>query len=68
MPYVNVKLAGGPISAQEKQEVIAGITQVLHSALGKDPAKTYVVIEEVDLDSWGVGGESLSIRRARQES
>jgi len=67
MPYVNVKVAKGPLTAQQKQQIIAGMTEVLHKVLGKKPASTYVVIEEVDTDNWGVGGESLTARRARQD-
>lgn len=31
--------------------------------LGKSPATTVVVIEEVETDNWGIGGESVTARR-----
>jgi 4-oxalocrotonate tautomerase len=64
MPFIKVKLAG-PITVEEKQKIIAGMTEVLHTVLGKKPEATNVVIEEHNTDNWGVGGESLTVRRAR---
>lgn len=62
MPYVNVRLAGG-ISAETKRDLIAKITNAVTEATGKSPSATYVVIDEVDPDNWGVSGQSLSDRR-----
>jgi 4-oxalocrotonate tautomerase len=64
MPYVNIKIAG-PATAEEKAKVIEGVTHVLRDVLGKPPASTYVVIDEISTDNWGVGGESLTARRKR---
>jgi 4-oxalocrotonate tautomerase len=38
---------------------------LLVDVLGKNPATTVVVIHEVDTDNWGVGGETVTARRAR---
>jgi 4-oxalocrotonate tautomerase len=43
--------------------VIRGVTQVLVDVLGKNPATTIVVIEEVETDNWGIGGETVTVRR-----
>lgn len=67
MPYVNVKIAGQGVSAEQKQEVMAGISEVLYQVLGKPHKATYVVIEEVDTDNWGVGKQSLTTIRSREE-
>lgn len=62
MPYVNIKVTqeGGPKgvgpSADEKARLISGVSALLSDVLGKDPATTVVVIEEIALDSWGIGG------------
>lgn len=62
MPYVNIKITreGGPNgtgpSAVEKARLIAGVTDLLQDVLGKKPATTFVVIDEVDLADWGIGG------------
>lgn len=57
MPYVNVRITreGGTTEAQ-KAAVIRGVTRVLAEVLGKDPATTHVVIDEVDPANWGLGG------------
>ncbi|MBU4275933.1 MAG: 4-oxalocrotonate tautomerase family protein [Proteobacteria bacterium] len=65
MPFVNVKVTKGPLTTEQKEQIIAGMTEVLYSVLNKKPETTYVVIEEHDTDNWGVGGESLTVRRAR---
>lgn len=62
MPYVNIKVTreGGPDgtgpSAVQKAQLITGVTGLLQDILGKDPATTFVVIDEVALQDWGVGG------------
>jgi 4-oxalocrotonate tautomerase len=43
--------------------LIKGTTQLLVDVLGKNPATTVVVIEEVEMDNWGVGGETIIARR-----
>lgn len=62
MPYVNIKVTreGGPDgtgpSAEQKAQLIAGVTNLLQDVLGKKPATTFVVIDEVLLEDWGIGG------------
>ncbi len=65
MPYVNIKITREGASAEQKAELIAGVTQLLQQVLNKNPATTVVVIDEVDTDNWGIGGESVTVRRAR---
>lgn len=62
MPYVNVQIVAGASDA-EKAELIAGTTDAVARALGKDPASVWVVIEEVAAEDWGVGGRSIAERR-----
>ncbi len=65
MPYVKVQITREEdTSAQRKAEVIQGITRVLEEVLGKDPKSTFVVIEEVELENWGIGG--LPVQAYRQ--
>ncbi len=64
MPYVNVRILADGNTAEQKERVIARITQVLVEELGKDPASTFVVIDEVPLDNWGHHGTSVAKRRA----
>ncbi|MCB9613531.1 MAG: 4-oxalocrotonate tautomerase family protein [Sandaracinus sp.] len=58
MPFVNVRIAG-PATPEQKAEVMQGITEVLQRVLGKNPGTTNIVIEEVPLENWGVGGMPL---------
>ena len=65
MPYVNIKVTGGSEapSAEQKAELIAGVTDLLARVLNKNPETTVVVIDEVDMDNWGIGGKSVTERR-----
>jgi len=65
MPYVNIKVTKEGVSAQQKAELIRGVTQLLADVLGKNPATTVVVIDEVDTDNWGIGGETVTVRRKK---
>ncbi len=56
MPYVNVRITRDGASRQQKDEIVKGITELLARVLNKDPARTVVVIDEVDLENWAVGG------------
>jgi len=63
MPYVNIKITKDGTSAEKKAELIRGVTDLLRDVLGKNPQTTVVVIEEVDTDNWGIGGETVTLRR-----
>lgn len=65
MPYVNIKITREGASAEQKAELISGVTALLRDVLGKSPQTTVVVIDEVDTDNWGIGGESVTRRRQR---
>ncbi|MEA1015276.1 4-oxalocrotonate tautomerase family protein [Sphingosinicella sp. LY1275] len=56
MPYVNIKITREGASRSQKEELIAGVTELLVRVLGKNPATTFVVIDEVQMEDWGVGG------------
>ena len=65
MPYVNIKITKEGATPAQKAEVIAGVTDVLVRVLGKDPATTFIVIDEVELGDWGVGGLTVDAYRKR---
>ncbi len=72
MPYVNIKITqeGGPggtgPSPAQKAQLISGVTDLLQEVLNKNPATTFVVIDEVALDDWGIGGlPVLDYRKAQ---
>ena len=53
MPYVNIRVTreNGTPTAEQKAELIKGATELLVRVLGKNPATTVVVIDEVDTDT-----------------
>lgn len=65
MPYVNIKITREGATSEQKARLIEGATKLLVDVLGKNPATTVVVIDEVDTDNWGVGGESITVRRKK---
>lgn len=64
MPFVNIKITKDGATAEQKAELIKGATELLVKVLGKNPKTTVVIIEEVETDNWGIGGESVTARRA----
>ncbi len=66
MPYVNIKITREGATAEQKAELIAGVTELLRTVLNKNPQTTVVVIDEVDTDNWGIGGETVTVRRRRE--
>ncbi len=65
MPYVNIKVTKEGVTAEQKEKLIQGATQLLFDVLGKKPQTTYVVIDVIDTDNWGVGGETITGMRKR---
>ena len=65
MPYVNIKITREGATAAQKAELIAGVTDLLVRVLYKSPATTFVVIDEVALEDWGIGGLPVEAYRAR---
>ena len=60
MPYVNIKVTQEGVTKQQKQALITGATRLLVDVLGKNPATTVVIIDEVATDNWGIGGEQVT--------
>lgn len=65
MPYVNIKITREGATAAQKAELIAGVTELLQRVLDKSPATTFVVIDEVALEDWGIGGLPVQEYRAK---
>jgi len=63
MPYVNIRITKDGVTAEQKAKVISGVTDLLRDVLGKNPQTTFVVIDEVETDNWGIGGETITQRR-----
>lgn len=68
MPYINIKITREGVTAEQKAELIKGATELLARVLNKNPKTTIVIIEEVDMDSWGIGGDPVEIAREKGEA
>ncbi len=66
MPYVNIKVTREAVTAGQKQALIRGVTDLLVKVLDKDPQSTHIVIDEIDKDNWGFGGESVTHYRQQE--
>ena len=67
MPYVNIKITREqePLTQKQKAALIKGVTDLLVDVVNRGPKTTVVVIEEVDTDNYGVGGDTITSRRSR---
>ncbi|MFC0134937.1 4-oxalocrotonate tautomerase [Massilia eurypsychrophila] len=66
MPYVNIRVTKEGVTAEQKLALIEGVTDLLSRVLNKNPATTFVIIDEVEMDNWGLNGESTTSRRKRE--
>ena len=55
MPYINIKVTDEGVTPEQKKQLIKGTTQLMVDVLNKDPAATFVVIDEINTDNWGIG-------------
>ncbi len=65
MPYVNIRITREGATPEQKARLIKGVTDLLVEVLDKSPATTFVVIDEVAMEDWGVGG--LPVDQYRRE-
>jgi 4-oxalocrotonate tautomerase len=66
MPYINIKVTREHVSREAKAQLIDGVTRLLQDVLGKEPSTTFVVIDQVELEDWGIGGLPVEEYRRRQ--
>ena len=65
MPYILIQITDEDVTREAKAELVRGATDLMVRVLDKDPATTFVVIDEVSTDNWGVAGELVTDRRRR---
>lgn len=63
MPYINVKITDEAVTVKQKEAIIQGCTQLMVEVLNKNPATTFVLIDEVNTDNWGIGFDSVTTLR-----
>jgi 4-oxalocrotonate tautomerase len=64
MPYVHIRITPEGATRERKERLIKGVTDLLVAELDKDPNATFVVIEEVSTENWGIAGQSVAARCA----
>ncbi|GEC78820.1 4-oxalocrotonate tautomerase [Flavobacterium aquatile LMG 4008 = ATCC 11947] len=65
MPFVKIELTREGVTREQKQQLISGVTNLITEVLNKDPQLTHIVIQEINLDDWGHGGEQVSVLREK---
>ncbi|QKG29013.1 MULTISPECIES: 4-oxalocrotonate tautomerase family protein [unclassified Campylobacter] len=67
MPFINIRVTkeNNEPTTEQKQKLIAGVTQLVAEILGRSKASTVVIIDEVDSDNYGLGGEAITNLRAK---
>ena len=67
MPYINVQITDEGVTNEQKQAIIKGCTQLMVDVLNKNSATTFVVINEVNTDNWGIGFDQVTELRKNQQ-
>lgn len=68
MPYVNIKVTDEQVTKEQKHSLMKGVTQLLVDILNKKPETTFIIIDEVNTDNWGVGYELVTdMRKAERD-
>jgi 4-oxalocrotonate tautomerase len=72
MPFVDIKVTregtapgASSTTAKQKEALIKGVSDLLFEVMGKPHDTTFVVINEVEMENWGVGGLPVSDFRRR---
>jgi len=72
MPIVNIQITREEtlpgytrVTREQKAQLIDGVSKLLLDVLNKPMNSTFVVIDEVDVESWGWGGLPVEDYRKR---
>jgi 4-oxalocrotonate tautomerase len=59
MPFINVKVAGQPLEESQTTAIQHGITSLMAEVLNKKAPLTAVLVEQVPISGWTVGGAGV---------
>lgn len=68
MPFINIKIAKIALDKEKKVEIIKGITETMVRVMDKDPQMVWITFDEVELEDWGIGYQSVEQRLAEKEA
>ncbi|MBC8456957.1 MAG: 4-oxalocrotonate tautomerase family protein [Deltaproteobacteria bacterium] len=66
LPFINIKVLKGTLSKEKKQEMIKRVSETVAEIEASPNPKdnlvpyTWCVIEEVDFENWGIGGNAVT--------
>ena len=61
MPLVQVKVIEGVFSADQKRQIVEGVTEAIVAVEGESMRGiTWVLVDEVASGAWGVAGRALT--------
>ena len=66
MPFINIKVLKGTLPKEKKQEMIKRVSETVAEIEASPNPKdnlvphTWCVIEEVDFENWGIGGNAVT--------
>lgn len=66
MPYIKIEITREGVTLAQKKQLIQEANDMMVRILNKDPDSTFVVIDEVDTDNWGVAGRTVTELRREQ--
>jgi 4-oxalocrotonate tautomerase len=67
MPYINVRITKDGVTAEQKAQIVAEMTDTLRRVLGKKPEHTHIIIDEIEPENWGYAG-MLTTEFRKQET
>ena len=66
MPFINIKVLKGTLSKEKKAEMVKRVSEAVAEIESRPSPKdnllayTWCVLEEVEFDHWGVGGNAIT--------
>jgi 4-oxalocrotonate tautomerase len=60
MPFINLKLVKGQVSADQKVKLVEGITDLVVGIMGRDRNYTVITVDELEAGQWAVGGKFIN--------
>lgn len=60
MPFMNIKLLKGQVSAEQKKQIIEGLTFLVEDVMGRDRNFTTIIIDEIEPENWAIGGNTFN--------
>lgn len=66
MPFINIKVLKGTLSKEKKADMIKRVSETVAEIEASPSPKdnlvphTWCVIEEVDFENWGIGGNQIT--------